>query len=172
MLVGQQRPLFGLGIDECVFYADDAIQTAVIKVKKFQLGPTADSRTFVYIWIRCVGQSQPIERPFSLPGIYLGTSSFTGAGWEGSLYPIGMLSKDFLRHNASFKPSRSTARFTAFPLLRRSNSSRIYGTKIGIDLCCKIRLTALSILRSTSCFTSIGLCPPAKAADNTQTSLR
>jgi uncharacterized protein YecE (DUF72 family) len=41
------------------------------------------------------------DRPFSLPGIFLGTSSFTAAGWEGSFYPIGMRSKDFLRHYAS-----------------------------------------------------------------------
>ena len=40
-------------------------------------------------------------RPFCLPGIFLGTSSFTAAGWEGSFYPIGMRSKDFLRHYAS-----------------------------------------------------------------------
>ena len=38
------------------------------------------------------------DRPFCLPGIFLGTSSFTAAGWEGSFYPIGMRSKDFLRH--------------------------------------------------------------------------
>ena len=37
-------------------------------------------------------------RPFSLPNIFLGTSSFTATGWEGSFYPIGMRSKDFLRH--------------------------------------------------------------------------
>ena len=41
------------------------------------------------------------ERPFSLPSIFLGTSSFTAAGWEGSFYPKGMRSKDFLRHYAS-----------------------------------------------------------------------
>jgi hypothetical protein len=34
--------------------------------------------------------SQPkIERPYSLPGILLGTSAFTAAGWEGSFYPRG-----------------------------------------------------------------------------------
>ena len=42
-----------------------------------------------------------IDRPFSLPGIFLGTSSFTAAGWEGSFYPRGMRSKDFLRHYSS-----------------------------------------------------------------------
>jgi hypothetical protein len=30
-----------------------------------------------------------VERPYSLPGILLGTSAFTAAGWEGSLYPRG-----------------------------------------------------------------------------------
>ncbi len=42
-----------------------------------------------------------INRPFSLPDIFLGTSSFTATGWEGSFYPVGMRSKDFLRHYAS-----------------------------------------------------------------------
>lgn len=45
--------------------------------------------------------AEPASRPFSLPNIFLGTSSFTAAGWEGSFYPIGMRSKDFLRHYAS-----------------------------------------------------------------------
>ncbi len=45
--------------------------------------------------------SKPGIRPFTLAGIFLGTSSFTAAGWEGSFYPIGMRSKDFLRHYAS-----------------------------------------------------------------------
>lgn len=44
---------------------------------------------------------EPASRPFSLPGISLGTSSFTAAGWEGSFYPPGMRSKDFLRHYSS-----------------------------------------------------------------------
>ena len=39
-----------------------------------------------------------IKPPFSLPGILLGTSSFTAMGWEGSFYPLGMRAKDFLRH--------------------------------------------------------------------------
>lgn len=41
------------------------------------------------------------ERPFSLPSIFLGTSSFTASGWEGSFYPIGTRSRDFLRHYSS-----------------------------------------------------------------------
>ena len=42
-----------------------------------------------------------IDRPFSLSNIFLGTSSFTASGWEGSFYPMGMRSKDFLRHYSS-----------------------------------------------------------------------
>ena len=41
------------------------------------------------------------DRPFSLPNIFLGTSSFTASGWEGSFYPMGMRQKDYLRHYAS-----------------------------------------------------------------------
>jgi uncharacterized protein YecE (DUF72 family) len=45
--------------------------------------------------------SEPMSRPFSVSNIFLGTSSFTASGWEGSFYLIGMRSKDFLRHYAS-----------------------------------------------------------------------
>jgi uncharacterized protein YecE (DUF72 family) len=42
-----------------------------------------------------------VERPYSLPGILLGTSAFTAAGWEGSFYPRGMQSRDFLSYYAT-----------------------------------------------------------------------
>ncbi len=42
-----------------------------------------------------------IERPYSLPGILLGTSAFTANGWEGSFYPPGMKSRDFLSYYAT-----------------------------------------------------------------------
>jgi uncharacterized protein YecE (DUF72 family) len=42
-----------------------------------------------------------VERPCSLPGILLGTSAFTAAGWEGSFYPQGMPSRDFLSYYAT-----------------------------------------------------------------------
>jgi len=43
------------------------------------------------------------DRPFSLPGtgIFLGTSAFTAKGWEGSFYPRGMQSRDFLSYYAT-----------------------------------------------------------------------
>jgi len=42
-----------------------------------------------------------IERLYSLPGILLGTSAFTANGWQGSFYPPGMNSRDFLSYYAT-----------------------------------------------------------------------
>ncbi len=42
-----------------------------------------------------------IERPYSPPGILLGTSAFTANGWQGSFYPPGMNSRDFLSYYAT-----------------------------------------------------------------------
>jgi len=41
------------------------------------------------------------ERLYSLPGILLGTSAFTANGWQGSFYPPGMKSRDFLSYYAT-----------------------------------------------------------------------
>ena len=46
-----------------------------------------------------------IERPYSLPGILLGTSAFTANGWEGSFYPPGMKSREFLSYYATQFPT-------------------------------------------------------------------
>jgi uncharacterized protein YecE (DUF72 family) len=45
--------------------------------------------------------SLKVERPYSLPGILLGTSAFTANGWQGSFYPPGMKSQDFLSYYAT-----------------------------------------------------------------------
>src|SRR6266446_10976524 len=46
-----------------------------------------------------------IERPYSLPRILLGTSAFTANGWQGSFYPTGMKSRDFLSYYATQFPA-------------------------------------------------------------------
>jgi len=43
----------------------------------------------------------PVDRPCSVPGILLGTSAFTANGWEGSFYPRGMQSRDYLSYYAT-----------------------------------------------------------------------
>ena len=42
-----------------------------------------------------------IERPYSLPGILLGTSAFIANGWQGSFYPAGMKPADYLKFYSS-----------------------------------------------------------------------
>jgi uncharacterized protein YecE (DUF72 family) len=42
-----------------------------------------------------------IKRPYSLPGILLGTSAFTANGWESSFYPPAIKSRDFLSYYAT-----------------------------------------------------------------------
>jgi hypothetical protein len=56
---------------------------------------------------------QEIARPFEIPGtqILLGTSSFTASGWEGSFYPKGMKSTNYLSYYA--KQFRTVPRATA-----------------------------------------------------------
>jgi hypothetical protein len=41
-----------------------------------------------------------VERPHSEPGLFLGTSAFTAAGWQGSFYPPGMQPREYLSHYA------------------------------------------------------------------------
>jgi uncharacterized protein YecE (DUF72 family) len=48
-----------------------------------------------------LANSLSVERPFSLPGILLGTSAFTAAGWPGSFYPQGLQPRDFLPYYAT-----------------------------------------------------------------------
>jgi hypothetical protein len=39
-----------------------------------------------------------VDRPYSEPGLLLGTSAFTATGWEGSFYPAGMKPRHFLSY--------------------------------------------------------------------------
>jgi len=48
-----------------------------------------------------LANSLTVERPYSEPGLLLGTSAFTANGWEGSFYPPGMKSRDFLTYYAT-----------------------------------------------------------------------
>lgn len=44
-----------------------------------------------------LANSLKVERPYSEPGLFLGTSSFTASGWSGSFYPVGMKPADYLK---------------------------------------------------------------------------
>jgi len=61
-----------------------------------------------------VGSS--VERPYSDPGLYLGTSAFTANGWAGSFYPAGMKSTEYLSHYArKFKTVEIDSTFYGTP---------------------------------------------------------
>ncbi len=45
-----------------------------------------------------LANSLPVERPYFEPGLLLGTSAFTAAGWAGSFYSAGMKPRDFLTY--------------------------------------------------------------------------
>jgi uncharacterized protein YecE (DUF72 family) len=64
-----------------------------------------------------------IERPYSLPGILLGTSAFTANGWEYSFYPSGMKSRDFLSYYATqFATVEVDSTFYGCPSARTVNN--------------------------------------------------
>jgi hypothetical protein len=44
-----------------------------------------------------LANSLTVERPYSEPGLFLGTSAFTAAGRPGSFYPVGMKAADYLK---------------------------------------------------------------------------
>jgi uncharacterized protein YecE (DUF72 family) len=63
------------------------------------------------------------DRSYSLPGILLGTSAFTAAGWEGSFYPRGMQSGDFLSYYATqFATVEVDSTFYGCPSARTVNN--------------------------------------------------
>jgi len=64
-----------------------------------------------------------VDRPFSLPGILLGTSAFTANGWEGSFYPPGTKPRDFLSYYATqFATVEVDSTFYGCPSARTVNN--------------------------------------------------
>lgn len=63
------------------------------------------------------------HRPYSIPGIPLGTSSFTASGWESSFYPKGMRSTDYLTFYATqFATVEVDSTFYGCPSARTVNN--------------------------------------------------
>jgi uncharacterized protein YecE (DUF72 family) len=77
-------------------------------VKKRPVTPIKDPTLFEMGELEEAGtlaNSLKIERPYSEPGLFLGTSAFTAAGWPGSFYPVGMKAPEYLKYYAtSFIP--------------------------------------------------------------------
>jgi uncharacterized protein YecE (DUF72 family) len=74
-----------------------------VKSQRPRVGPICNPTLFEIEKLDAekLASSRARERPLSLPGILLGTSSFTAAGWEGTFYPSGMKPRDFLSYYAT-----------------------------------------------------------------------
>jgi len=92
-----------------------------------------------------------VERPYSLPGILLGTSAFTADGWQGSFYPPGMKSRDFLSYYATqFATVEVDSTFYGCPSANTVNNwadrtleDFIFSVKVP-QLCCGVSYVAQS----------------------------
>jgi len=83
--------------------------------------------------------SEPeLERRYAQRNLFLGTSSFTASGWEGSFYPKGMKSSEYLGHYAkSFRTVEIDSSFYGTPSAatmegwyRRTPSDFIFALKV------------------------------------------
>src|SRR5271165_2642465 len=63
-----------------------------------------------------LANSLNVERPYSEPGLLLGTSAFTANGWAGAFYPPSMKPRDFLSYYATqFKTVEIDSTYYATP---------------------------------------------------------
>src|SRR6266487_2465490 len=68
-----------------------------------------------------------IERPYSLPGILLGTSAFTANGWQGSFYPAGMKPADYLKfYSTKFQTVEVDSTFYGTPSAAKIKSGGVF----------------------------------------------
>lgn len=72
--------------------------------KKRPVTPIKDPTLFEMSKLEEAGtlaNSLKVERPYSEPGLFLGTSAFTASGWPGSFYPPGMKAAEYLTYYAT-----------------------------------------------------------------------
>jgi hypothetical protein len=72
--------------------------------KRSTVTPIKDPTLFEMEKLETAGalaNSLNVERPYSEPGLFLGTSAFTSAGWPGSFYPVGMKPPEYLSYYAN-----------------------------------------------------------------------
>jgi uncharacterized protein YecE (DUF72 family) len=70
-----------------------------------------------------LANSLNVERPYSEPGLFLGTSAFTASGWSGSFYPVGMKPADYLTYYSTrFATVEIDSTFYGCPSARTVNN--------------------------------------------------
>jgi len=68
---------------------------------KRKVVPIADETLALFDAAREMTDHQKLDRPLSVPGLRIGTSAFTAAGWPGSFYPPELKPRDYLAYYAS-----------------------------------------------------------------------
>jgi uncharacterized protein YecE (DUF72 family) len=68
---------------------------------KRKVVPIADETLTLFDAAQEMADQEKLERPLNVPGLRIGTSAFTAAGWPGSFYPSGLKPKDYLAYYAT-----------------------------------------------------------------------
>ncbi len=63
--------------------------------------PIADETLSLFDAAQELADQQKLERPLSVPGLRIGTSAFTAAGWPGSFYPPELKPREYLSYYAT-----------------------------------------------------------------------
>lgn len=69
--------------------------------EKRKVVPIADKTLALFDAAQEMADQQKVERPLSVPGLRIGTSAFTAAGWPGSFYPPELKPRDYLSYYAT-----------------------------------------------------------------------
>jgi hypothetical protein len=125
-----------------------------VKSQRFKVEPIRNPTLFEMEKLEPekLASSPAVERPYSLPGILLGTSAFTANGWQGSFYPPGMQSRDFLSYYATqFATVEVDSTFYGCPSpntvnnwAARTPEDFIFSVKIP-QICCGVSYVAQSV---------------------------
>jgi uncharacterized protein YecE (DUF72 family) len=89
---------------------------------KRKVMPAADPTPALFDMGVDVPKSQCVEPELAIPGVRLGTSAFTAAGWLGSFYPTNMNPRDYLSYYATkFNSVEIDSTFYGCPPAERFN---------------------------------------------------
>jgi hypothetical protein len=69
---------------------------------KRKVVPIADKTLALFDAAQEMAHQQKVERPLTVPGLRIGTSAFTAAGWPGSFYPPELKPRDYLGYYATY----------------------------------------------------------------------
>jgi uncharacterized protein YecE (DUF72 family) len=104
-----------LGIRTRWYQRNESTVTPIAKPTLFEMGKLEEAGT--------LANSLNVERPYSEPGLFLGTSAFTASGWSGNFYAVGMKPGDYLTYySAQFATVEIDSTFYGCPSAHTVNN--------------------------------------------------